>query len=398
MENIYKKQERLLRNTSTKFVRSLMQDVNWSMQLIGIKGARGVGKSTLLLQYIKLYLKHKLDKVLYISLDNIALADQTLYNLADDFVKLGGEHLFIDEVHKYENWAREIKNIYDDFPNLKVVFTGSSLLQILNARADLSRRAITYTMQGLSYREFLNYELNIDLKKIELNHILENHTEITRELLTKIKPLAHFNAYLQYGYFPFYKESKDLYSFRINEIINMIIDIELPLLRKVEISYLSKLKQLLLIIAQSVPFIPNVSKLSAKIGINRNTLVQYLHFLEESGITKHLYKDNFGVSKLQKPDKIYLENTNFAYAISPKNANVGNIRETFFINQVAYKHKINYTNQTDFKVNNTSFFEIGGKNKNSKQIQNIENAFIVADNIEHGYQNKIPLWLFGFLY
>lgn len=398
MEAVYKKQERLLHNTTTQFVRSLMLDIDWNMRLIGIKGARGVGKSTLLLQYIKLHLSHKLDKVLYISLDNIWLVNQSLYNLADNFVKIGGEHLFIDEVHKYENWATEIKNIYDDFPNLKVVFTGSSLLQILNARADLSRRAITYIMQGLSYREFLNYELNSNFKKIELKDILQNHTIITREILKEIKPLAHFKPYLQHGYFPFYKESKDLYPYRINEVINMIIDIELPLLRKVDVRYLSKLKQLLLIIAQSVPFIPNVSKLSTKIGINRNTLVQYLYFLEESGITKHLYKDNFGVSKLQKPDKIYLENTNLSFAIAPKNTNIGNLRETFFINQLSYNHQINYTNKTDFKVDEEIYFEVGGKNKTNKQIAILDNAFIVADDIEHGFQNKIPLWLFGFLY
>ena len=397
MENLYKKQERLLRNTSTKLVRSLMHVINWDMQLIGIKGARGVGKSTLLLQYIKLHLSHKLDKVLYVSLDNIWLVNKTLYSLTDEFVKFGGEHLFIDEVHKYENWATEIKNIYDDFPKLKIVFTGSSLLQILNARADLSRRAITYTMQGLSYREFLNFELNLNFKKIALKDILENHTDITRELLTNIKPLVHFKAYLEYGYFPFYKESKDLYTFRINEIINMIIDIELPLLRKVDVRYLVKLKQLLLIIAESVPFIPNVSKLSAKIGLNRNTLVQYLYFLEESGITKHLYKDNFGVSKLQKPDKIYLENTNFAFSITD-NTNIGNIRETFFLNQLKKEHSINYTEKGDFYVANKYIFEVGGKNKTNKQIQNLENAFIAADNIEYGFQNKIPLWLFGFLY
>ena len=397
MININKKQERLLRNTSTNFVRSIMNDINWDMQLIGIKGARGVGKSTLLLQYIKLHLSHKLDKVLYLSLDNIWLANQTLYNLTDNFVKLGGEHLFIDEVHKYENWATEIKNIYDDFPKLKVVFTGSSLLQILNARADLSRRAITYTMQGLSYREFLNYELNLNLKKIALEDILDNHTNIARELVGNLKPLVHFKTYLEYGYFPFYKESKDLYAIRLNEIINMIIDIELPLLRNVDVKYLIKLKQLLQIIAASVPFIPNVSKLSAKIKINRNTLVQYLYFLEESGITKHLYKDNFGVSKLQKPAKIYLENTNFAFAITD-NTNVGNLRETFFLNQLKKEHSINYTEKGDFFVANKYTFEIGGMNKTNKQIEGLENAYIASDNIEYGFQNKIPLWLFGFLY
>ncbi len=398
MEHIYIKQERLLRNTDTGFVRSLMNDIDWDMRLIGIKGARGVGKSTLLLQYIKLYLQHKRDKVLYISLDNIWLADKSLYEIVDDFVKLGGEHLFIDEVHKYPNWAVEIKNVYDDFPNLKVVFTGSSLLQILNARADLSRRAIVYDMQGLSYREFLNFELNKDFKRYSLQEILSNHIDITREILAKTKPLAHFKSYLEWGYYPFYKESKDLYTFRLNEIMNMIIDIELPLLRKVEISYLSKIKQLLLIIAQSVPFVPNISKLSQKIGINRNTLVHYLYFLEESGITKHLYKDNFGISKLQKPEKVYLENTNLTYALAPENTNTGNLRETFFLNQLAYHHQINYTKKTDFKVDDTYYFEIGGKHKTNKQIQDLKNAYIISDNIEQGFQNKIPLWLFGFLY
>jgi len=398
MEEIYKKQERLLANTNTVFVRGLMQEINWNLRLIGIKGARGVGKSTLLLQYIKLHLYDKLDKVLYISLDNIWLANRSLYSLVDEFVKYGGRYLFIDEVHKYDNWALEIKNIYDDFSNLKIVFTGSSLLEILNARADLSRRAVIYKMQGLSYREFLNYELNTNFQKFSLEEILQNHVQIARSILQQINILEKYKNYLQYGYFPFYKESIDLYPFRINQVINMIIDIELPLLRKVEVSYLSKLKQLLLIIAQSVPFVPNISKLSTKISINRNTLVQYLYFLEESGITKHLYKDNFGISKLQKPDKIYLENTNFSFAIAPKNVNKGNLRETFFANQLAYKHNINYTDLTDFKVNDKYYFEIGGKNKSKNQIKMLNNAYIVVDDTEMGFQNKIPLWLFGFLY
>lgn len=398
MKLLFEKQERLLQNTSTDFVRSIMNEIDWDLHLLGIKGARGVGKSTLLLQYIKLHLSHKLDKVLYVSLDSFWFANKTIYDLADRFVKLGGEHLFLDEVHKYDNWATEIKNIYDDFPNLKIVFTGSSLLQILNARADLSRRAVVYSMQGMSYREFLNFETGSHFKSITLSDILENHIDIARKINAEIRPLARFNDYLQYGYFPFYKESKDLYGIRLIEILNMIIEIELPLLRKVEIAYLSKIKELLLVIAESVPFMPNVSKLSRKIGINRNTLVQYLFFLEESGITKQLTKSSFGISKLQKPQKIYLENTNFAYAIAPDNTNTGNLRETFFFNQLAYRHKVTYTVETDFKVDNHYFFEIGGKTKTGKQIQTLNNAFIVADNIEYGYQNKIPLWLFGFLY
>lgn len=399
MDILFDRQERLLQNTETTFVRKLMQEINWDMRLIGIKGARGVGKSTLILQYIKLYFEAKsLRKVLYISMDHIWFANKNLYALAEDFVKHGGEHLFLDEVHKYDNWASEIKNLYDDFPKLKIVFTGSSLLQILNARADLSRRAVIYTLQGLSYREFLNYETGSNFQSFTLQEIIENHIEIAREINAQLKPLALFHDYLKWGYFPFYKESKELYAFRLVEIINMIIDIELPLLRNVEVSNLTKLKALLSIIAESVPFIPNISKIGDKTGINRNTLVQYLHYLEESGITINLIKDSFGISKLQKPNKLYLENTNFSYAIAPNNTNIGNLRETFFLNQLSYQNRVNYTEKTDFVVNDKLFFEIGGKNKNQVQIQTLENAYIVSDSIEYGTANRIPLWLFGFLY
>lgn len=398
MIHLFERQERLIQNIETNFVRSILEKINWNTRLIGIKGARGIGKSTLLLQYIKLHLNTKLDKILYVSLDSIGFTHKTLYALADEFVKLGGEHLFIDEIHKYDNWASEIKNIYDDFPELKVVFTGSSLLQILNARADLSRRAIVYNMQGLSFREYLNFELNLTIQTKTLSNILENHMQIARDINAKIKPLLHFKNYLKNGYFPFYKENLDLYYMRISEVINMILYIELPLLRKVDIAYIQKLKQLLIIIAESVPFIPNISNLSNKTGINRNTLTQYLYFLEESGLTKHLNKASFGISKLQKPNKIYLENTNLVYALSPSNANIGNIRETFFLNQLKYLHQVNYSKETDFIVNNEFHFEIGGKNKTKKQIQDLSNAYIIADDIEYGFQNKIPLWLFGFLY
>jgi predicted AAA+ superfamily ATPase len=399
MNLLFERQERLLQNTDTTFVRKLMHEINWDMRLIGIKGARGVGKSTLILQYIKLFAyKQSPRKVLYISLDNIWFTNKNLYTLAEDFVKQGGEHLFLDEVHRYPNWAIEIKNLYDDFPSLKIVFTGSSLLQIINARADLSRRAITYTLQGLSYREFINFETGSTIKTYSLQEITDYHVEIAREINVKIKPLSLFQDYLKWGYYPFYKESKELYASRLIEIINMIIDIELPLLRNVEVSYLAKLKSLLSIIAESVPFIPNISNISDRTGINRNTLVQYFYFLEESGITKNLLKDSFGISKLQKPNKVYLENTNFAYAIAPQNANIGNLRETFFLNQIAYQNKVNYTEQTDFLVNDTLFFEIGGKNKKQTQIQTLNNAYILSDSLEYGTGNRIPLWLFGFLY
>lgn len=383
---------------TTQLSRSLMSEIQWDARLIGIKGARGVGKTTLMLQYIKQQLSNELNVTLYVSLDHLWFTENTLVDLADTFVKRGGKHLFLDEVHKYENWTQELKNIYDAYPNLKVVFTGSSLLEILNARADLSRRAIVYHLQGLSFREYLILHTNNDFKKYSLNTILNQHTEISTEVLPHIKPLAHFNDYLNIGYFPFHLEQPDVYYMRINEIISMMLEIELPLLRGVDVGYVARIKQLLYIISQAVPFVPNVSKLSEKIGIERKTLLTYLHYLDEIALTKNLFKESFGISSLQKPQKIYLENTNYMYALNSESANKGNLRETFFANQLKQNHTITYTDLGDFLVDNKYTFEIGGKSKNNKQIKNTSNSFIAADDIEYGFENKIPLWMFGFLY
>lgn len=397
MERLQEKFQRRIKQTSLSFVRGQIENIAWEARLIGIKGARGVGKTTLLLQYIKKNFPLN-EEILYVSLDDIWFAENRLTDLTDSFVKKGGKYLFLDEVHKYNNWAQEIKNIYDDYPQLKIVFTGSSLLEILNARADLSRRAIIYTMQGLSYREYLNLTLKEDLSRLTLEDVLSNHVNLAQDLNQKIKPLQHFDRYLKNGYYPFFQENPLLYFQRLEEVINLILEIELPLLRKVDIAYVNKLKQLLQIIAESVPFMPNISKLSNRIKINRNTLISYLFFLQEAHIIKNLYKDAKGITQLQKPDKIFLENTNLQYAFSSSNANRGNIRETFFVNQVSANHSIEYTKQGDFKVNRHYTFEIGGSHKTNEQIKNIENAYIVSDSIEYGSYNKIPLWLFGFLY
>ena len=342
MEELFEKFQRKLNFTTTDFVRSTMDDINWESRLIGIKGARGVGKTTLLLQYIKLNLSDQLDYSLYVSLDTIWFSNHTLVDLADRFVKRGGKYLFLDEVHKYPNWAQEIKNIYDDFPLLKVVFTGSSLLEILNARADLSRRAIVYYMQGLSFREYLSLQTGQVFKRLTLDQILSNHLEEARAINTLIKPLYHFDVYLKQGYYPFYREQIELYGIRIEEIVNMMLEIELPLLRGLDLGYVHKIKQLLVVISESVPFIPNVSKLSKKIGMNRTTLLLYLHYLEEIGLTINLFKQSGGISKLQKPLKIYLENPNLMHALTPSAVNLGNKRETFFANQVGFQNKIMY--------------------------------------------------------
>ncbi|WP_439489766.1 ATP-binding protein [Algoriphagus sp.] len=397
MEELFEKFYKKIDSVSVDFKRSLHTRIKWKARLIGIKGARGVGKTTLLLQYIKANLP--LDqRTLYISLDNIWFSENKLSDLTDAFVKQGGNYLFLDEVHKYPNWTQELKNIYDDYPELQVVFTGSSLLEILNSRADLSRRAVVYTLQGLSYREYLNLTQKRQLPEYTLDDLLNGHLSIAREINSVVKPLQFFNEYLRFGYFPFFREVPELYYHRLEEVINMTLEIELPLLRKVEVSYVPKLKQLLQIISESVPFIPNVSKLSERIGVNRTTFTSYLYFLQEANLTRNLYKNASGISLLQKPEKIYLENSNFQYALSPNHANAGSVRETFFANQLGYEHQVDFTDQGDFLIDRTYTLEIGGKTKSSKQISDVPNAFIAADNLEYGYGNKIPLWMFGLLY
>lgn len=397
MERLYAKYQQKMAHVSTKFIRDAYHEIDWSGRLIGLRGARGVGKTTLLLQHSKLNLPQD-ERTLYVSLDNIWFSENKLVDFVDQFVQRGGQYLLLDEVHKYPNWAQELKNSYDDYPTLQIIFTSSSLLEILNARADLSRRADMYTLQGLSFREYLNFELEKNLSSYSLEEIIQNHFAIAGDNTKELKPLQYFDAYLKSGYYPFYKENRLLYHQKIEEVTNLILEIELPLLRNMEIAYVQKVKQLLRIIISSVPFKPNVAKLSERIGINRNTLVTYLHYLEEAKLTKHLYKDAKGITLLQKPDKIYLENTNMLHAFGYNSINEGNERETFFANQVGLKHVLEYSDKGDFLVDHRYIFEIGGKNKNGNQIVGIDKAYIVADDIELGLGNKIPLWLFGFLY
>jgi hypothetical protein len=398
MEKLFEKFIQKLQLVSTHFTRSIIHEINWKTRLIGIKGARGIGKTTLLLQYIKLKHSNELEKTLYISLDSIWFSNNSLVDLVESFIKKGGKYLFLDEVHKYPNWSQEIKNIYDDYTDLQIVFTGSSLLEILNARADLSRRAIIYTMQGLSFREYIAIEKGINLPVINLDEVLNNHINISQQILKEIKPFVHFDSYLKMGYYPFYKEEKELFNQRLNEVVNMILEIELPLLRNLEIAYIHRIKQLLVILTESVPFTPNITKLSSKIGINRATLLTYLHYLEEAELTIHLNNESGGLSKLQKPTKLYLNNTNLMFILQNDSVNIGTLREIFFANQLKYKHTLSLSQFGDFLIDNKYIIEIGGKDKSFKQIEGIENAYVAADDIEFGFGNKIPLWLFGFLY
>ncbi|MDR0694860.1 MAG: AAA family ATPase [Prevotellaceae bacterium] len=396
MERLIELYRKKLQAVNLDFIRGDMETILWEARLIGIKGARGIGKTTLLLQYAKQYLDPETS--LYVSLDNIWFTENKLVDLADHFAKFGGAYLLIDEVHKYPNWSQEIKNIYDDYPELKVVFTGSSLLEILNRRADLSRRAITYTMQGLSFREYLNMMQRLHLPAFPLNDILKKHVEIAADIVQKVKPIKYFETYLQKGYYPFFNEMDSTYHTRIQEMVNMIIELELPLLRGVDMAYTNKLKQLLFIIAQAVPFIPNITKLSERTGVNRNTLLTYLQYMSQAGLTKSIFKPAQGIGILQKPDKLFLDNPNLMHALSMEKPDTGNLRETFFVNQLSKDNKVEFTDKGDFLVNKKLTFEVGGKNKTMQQIKTVKNAFVAADNIEYGHHDTIPLWLFGFLY
>ena len=397
MKNLFAKHFKKVENVSLSFINNIYNEIYWEDRLIGIKGQRGVGKTTLMLQYIKKELPADTTN-LYVSLDDIYFANNTIVYFASDFIKTGGKYLFLDEVHKYPNWSQELKNLYDDYPELKIVFTGSSLLEILNARADLSRRAMVYNMSGLSFREYLNFSLGTSFNAIPLDDILNNHTSLEIEINKEIKPIQHFQKYIKSGFYPFFKINQHNYLQRIEEVINMTLEIELLTQYALNIGGIRKLKQLLFIISKSVPFKPNVTKLSERIGVSRNTLISYLNYLNDAKITQNIYANSIGITILQKPEKIYLQNTNFIYALCNDSPNIGNIRETFFVNQLLTKHKLNYSKIGDFIVDEKYIFEIGGKNKTLKQIKGVEKSFIAADNIEFGYNNTIPLWLFGFLY
>ena len=380
------------------FVRGLEGQINWNARLICIRGSRGTGKTTLLLQHIKKAFGAKLENVIYVSLDNLYFSDRPLLDFVDSFAKRGGTHLFLDEVHKYPDWSRAIKNIYDDYPELHVVFTGSSLLEILNARSDLSRRALVYMLQGLSFREYVNLTEKTDFPILSLEEILAENEKISADIAAKIRPFAFFDSYLKHGYYPYFLEGIDDYYSRLNETVNLILEIELPLLRKIDVSYIVKIKKLLAIIGKSAPFIPNATELSATIQIARQTLLQYFQYLEESKLIYQVFKQSRGLGALEKPDKIFLENTNLMFMLGDAETDVGNVRETFAFNQLSHGHEVLFSEQSDFLVDKKYTFEVGGKNKKRKQIKNVPDSYILADNIEFGTERRIPIWLLGFLY
>lgn len=377
-------------------VRDFMHTIDWDNRFIGIKGSRGVGKTTLLLQYIRLNFEPN-KTVLYVSLDHLYFLENTLYDLVSDFYKKGGLFIAIDEVHKYPNWAIEIKNIYDDMPHLRLVFTGSSLLHIQQAKADLSRRVVVYSMPGLSFREFIQFETRLELESYSLKDIIDNPTAISIAITQKVKPLHYFEDYLNYGYYPFYIENKKSFHQKLSEMILTVLEVDIPQYASIPVSNSVLLKKLLAVISNSVPFKPNMNAISERTGISLNTMKNYLKLLNDAQLLQLLYVEDKGINSLGKPEKIFLNNPNLMYNLG-NDTDKGNVRETFFLNQVQHQYAVFASKTVDFKVDGRYEFELGGRNKKQKQIKELQNAFLVKDDIEIGTEQNIPLWLFGFLY
>lgn len=397
MEKIIEKSLSKTNKVSLKFKRYLYNEIDWNNRLIGIKGARGTGKTTPMLQKLRNDFQNN-KSVVYISLDDIYFSANSLVGFTDDFVKNGGKCLFIDEVHKYQGWSRELKNIYDDHQELSIVFTSSSALEIYRGEGDLSRRAIVYNLNELSLREYIALIHNITIPAVSLLDILTKHSEISGYINQLIKPIALFNEYNKYGAYPFIVEGKTKYYERLETIVNLILENDLPSIVGIGYQTITKIKKLLYILAGIVPYKPNIAELSRKIGTSRDLLSKYLDLLDMANLIKQLHSDNKSISYMAKPEKIYLNNTTLMHALNENNTNSGTIRETFFLNQLSCQHELLYSKNGDFLIDNKYVFEVGGQNKTKKQIKGVENAYLAVDDIEYGYINRIPLWLFGFLY
>lgn len=389
MERLYEFFNRKLKSTPTDFLRYKYERIKWDGRAFGIVGPRGVGKSTMILQHIKLNLDTA--DTLYVSADHIYFSEHSLVDLADYFVKMGGKHLFVDEIHKYEGWSREVKQIYDSYEDLQIVISGSSILDIYKGMADLSRRFPIYEMQGLSFREYLNLFHGINTPVCSLDEIL-NH----KAVLPDVKhPLPLFKDYLRRGYYPFGRDEE--YEMELLQVINQTMEVDIPTHLQANVSLGKKLKSLLMVVAKSVPFKPVMQRLAEATGINRNDIPDYLVYMERAGMITQLRNSTGGIRGLGKVEKLYLDNTNLIYALSPEHADIGNVRETFFMNQARVMNDVTGSSISDFEINGKTF-EIGGKKKGQKQIENAEEGYIVKDDIESGYANVIPLWAFGLNY
>lgn len=398
VESLYEKSARLVNAQRNIFTRFLYDEILWDSRMICIKGARGVGKSTLMWQRMKKE-RYSRTEAIYVTLDDLWFTENRLTDLVEYHYQHGGKFIFIDEVHRYPypNWSQELKTIYDGFPNLHIVFSGSSLLQIDMSQADLSRRCLFYTMPGLSLREYIAITDNIELNPIPLEDILVHHEDIATEMLSQVKITPLFEDYLRHGYYPFFTEGIKAYPYALQQIINTILEIDLPSSEKVEYATIVKLKRLFRILATTAPFTLNATKLGETIEAARQSVVKMFGTLETAALLTLLYSGKNSFKQLVKPEKVYLDNTNILHALNT-NVNIGTERETFFANQLKQAHVLSYTPNGDFLVDEQYTFEVGGSYKSFKQIKDIPDSYLVIGDSEYGHHNRIPLWMFGMLY
>jgi len=387
---------RKLAATDLRFKRYLYDRINWNVRLIGIKGARGVGKTTLLLQHIKETFSH-LDEVLYVSLDNMWFNYHSLEELVEFLYTHGVVNIYFDEVHKNKNWTQLLKNFYDNYPDLNIVYTGSAMLAIDNSKADLSRRQSLYTLHGFSFREYLEYEGVAAIPVINLEELLGAHVGYAMDVALRIKVLKYFDDYLSKGYYPYYKEAGDDYLMRVAEVARLAIDIDIPAVEDISYTTVQKLKKLLMVIAENVPLEPNINKLSSELESTRDQTLKMLFLLDRAALLCLLTDKVKDYKHLTGPKKVYLNNTNLMYALSCR-ISEGTLRETFFANQMGAVSTLTMPKRGDFMADGKYLFEVGGSSKTFDQIANLPNSYLALDNLETGSGNRIPLWMFGCLY
>ena len=391
MESFYKTHQYLVEHVQSPVRRLLMDEIDWSHRLIGIKGSRGVGKTTFLLQYAKD--NFGTDRsCLYINFNNFYFTEHTLVEFAGEFCKQGGKILLIDQTFKYENWSKELRECYDRFPELKIVFTGSSVMRLKEENEDLQDIVASYNLRGFSFREFLNLQTNLGLKHYTLDEIIHNHTSIAQQICSKVKPLDYFGDYLHHGFYPFFLENRN-FSENLLKTMNMMLEVDILLIKQIDLKYLSKIRKLLYILMNSSPAGPNVSQLSVEIETSRATIMNYIKYLQDARLLNLLYIE--GETFPKKPKQVYVQNTNLMYVINKENVDQDAVRKTFFYNALHSRHKVNVSKyQNDFCIDGKLHF----KCDNSKMHKTGSKTYFAVDEIIMGTKNEIPLWLFGFLY
>ena len=397
LDEILRIYSRRLQGTPEGFKRYLIDKIDWRDNLIAIKGAKGTGKTTMLLQHIKESFTDK-GKALFLSLDNLWFETHSINDLIEYHYTHGGTHLFLDEVHYYPKWKTLIKNINDDYPGLHVVYTGSSMLKIDSGVADLSRRQLPYTLHGMSFREYLLYEGLAEMEPISLDLLLRDHRRIAEDILSNgMKILPAFGEYLRYGYYPFYKSVYSGFEIRLQQVVNHVLENDYPIIEGVEQSTIRKTKKMFMILAEQVPQTPNMSNLYNELETDRNQGLKMLYALEKAGLLALLSDKPKHIDKLSRPEKIFMDNSNlmYAYAMAP---NIGTVRETFFLSQLAVDHSVTYPAKGDFLVDGKYLFEVGGRKKSFEQIKDVADSYLAVDDTEIGHHNRIPLWMFGLLY